>query len=158
MAAASTFSTQMAALTGNTGGAVQSLPNVTLVGARERVFVANITLASQASGSTIGIARIPLGGTITNIQLTTDTSLSTAQISIGDSNSAAIYAAAQTLTSVNTPTNVGLAATRGSLITTGYDCVSAVASKSYEDVVLVTSVAALPSSGNLVIIITYALD
>ena len=154
-----THSTQMAALVGNAGGAVQSLPTVTQVGGRERVFVGNITLASQASGSTISVARLPLGAIITGIQVITDTSLGSATIALGDvhSGNSAIYAAAQTLTSTNTPTRIGTAATHGTPIATGYDCVSG-ASSPYEDVIITTAVAALPSSGSLVVIIEYVID
>ena len=158
MAVATLFSTQMTLLTGNAGGNVQSLPSVSVAGARERVFIANIALASQASGSVIGVARLPVGSVITGIQLITDTSLGTATVALGDTNSGAIYAAAQTLTSVNTPTRIGLAATHGAPITGGYDCVTGAASIAYEDIVLTTAVASLPASGNLVIIIEYAID
>jgi len=153
------FSTQMAMLTGNAGGAVQNLPAVSVAGARERIFIANVPLGSQASGSQIAVARIPLGAVITGIQLITDTSLGTATVALGDiaSGNSAIYAAAQTLTSTQTPTRVGVAATHGTPIAKGYDCVSGM-SASYEDIVLTTGVAALPASGNLVIIFEYAID
>ena len=158
MAVAAVFSTQMASLTANTGGAVQALPNVTVVNGRKRVFHADIALAAQASGTTIGVARLPLGAMITDIQIITDTSLSTATISLGDSNSAAIYAAAATYTTINTPVYVGLAATLGVPIASGYDCTTGVANKSYEDIVLVTATASLPGSGNLRINISYVID
>lgn len=157
---ATLFSTQMAALTGNTGGAVQSLPGVNVAGGRLRIFVANLALASQASGSVIGVARLPLLAVISGITYITDTSLSTATIKLGDAGNgnSAIYAAAQTLTGTNTPTKVGLAATLGVPIAAGFDCVSGLAAASYEDVILTVGVAALPSSGNLTIIFEYAID
>jgi len=158
MAVATVFSTQMTSLTGNAGGGSQALPNVTGVGGRERIFHADITLAAQASGTTIGIARLPLGAMITDIQIITDTSLGSATISVGDSNSAAIYAAAATYTTINVPVYVGLAATLGVPITSGYDCQTGVANKSYEDLVLVTASASLPASGNLRITVKYVLD
>jgi hypothetical protein len=163
MTAASTFSTQMTQLTGNAGGGIQSLPPVTTVGGRERVFVANIGLASQASGSIIGVARLPLGAIITGITLLTDTSLGSATIALGDTNSAALFAAAATLTNVNTPTRVGLAATHGAPITAGYDCTTGASTAApkggqYEDVTLTTASASLPSTGNLAIIFEYSID
>ena len=127
-------------------------------GARERVFIANLALASQASGSVIAMARLPVGAVIAGLALITDTSLGSATIALGDANSAAAYAAAQTLTSVNTPTRIGLAATHGATITTGYDCQTGAANYAYEDILLTTAVAALPASGNLVAIIEYAID
>ena len=159
MTTASYFSTEMTQITGNAGGAVQSLPAVTLVGARERVFVAHITLASQTSGSFIGIARLPVGAMITGVTYITDTSLGSSTIALGDVNTAALYAAAQTLTTTQTPTRVGLAATHGQPITTGYDCTTGAVSKAnIEDVGLTIAVANFPASGNLVVIIEYAHD
>jgi hypothetical protein len=158
MAVATIFAPEMTALTGNTGGAVQSLPNVTKVGARERVFVTTLVLATQVSTSVIGMARLPLGAIITGITLVTDTSLGSSTIALGDTNSAALYMAAQTLTSTNTPTRVGLASAHGAPITAGFDCVSGLANKSYEDIVLTIAVANFPASGNLTLIIEYALD
>ncbi len=158
MAVATAFSPQMAAITGNTGGVVQNLPNVTTVGARVRVFHADITLAAQANGTTIGIARLPLGAIITEINYLTDTTLGTATVALGDSNAAAIYAAAQTLTTVNVPQSVGLPATRGVPIQTGYDCVTGLANRSYEDVTLTVGAAALPGAGNLKVTLYYSID
>ena len=158
MATATLFSPIMAQLTGNTGGALLSLPPVTNAGARERVFTASIAMAAQASGSVIGIARLPLGSIITGITEITDTSLATATIALGDTNNGALYQAASTLTNTNTPTRVGLAATHAAAITTGYDCVSGAVSKSYEDIVLTVGTASLPATGNLTIIFEYAID
>ena len=158
MAVATHFSTVMSQLTGNTGGQVQALPFVNVAGARNRIFVATITLAAQASGSVIGVARLPMLSAITGITLVTDTSLGTATIALGDTNNAARFLAAQTFTTINTPTRVGLTSAHGVPITSGYDCVSGLASLTYEDMVLTTAVASLPGSGNFTIIIEYALD
>jgi hypothetical protein len=160
MTVATYFSTQMAALTGNTGGAVQTLPTVSQIGGRERIQVANLALASQTSGSAIMLARLPLGAVISGIQLITDTSLGTSTIALGDvgAGNSAIYAAAQTLTGLNTPTRVGLAATHGAMIATGYDATTGNLSKSYEDVVMTVAVANLPATGNVVVIFEYAID
>jgi hypothetical protein len=158
MGVATLFSTVMGLLTGNTGGAVQSLPAANVAGGRQRTFIATIALAAQASGSVIAVARLPLLAVITGITAITDTSLGSATIALGDTNTANLYAAAQTLTSTNTPTRIGAAATHGQPITTGYDCVSGAVSKAYEDVVLTTAAAALPASGNLTIIFEYTID
>lgn len=152
-----TFSTEMAQITGNAGGAVQSLPGVNLAGARERTFIAHVALAAQAAGSQIAVARIPLQAVITGIQVITDTSLGSATIQLGDAATPAAYAAAQTLTSTQTPTRLGVTATHGTPIVTGYDAVSG-ASAPYEDIILTTAAAALPASGNLLLIFEYALD
>lgn len=160
MAVATTFTAEMTSLTGNAGGALQSLPDVTKVGGRVRSFRGQITLAAQASGSTIGIARLPMGASILGIWVCTDTSLSTAAVSVGDSNTATRFAPANTLTATNTPTRWGNAATMGVQITSGYDCVtgSATTAGSYFDVVFVTSVASLPGSGTLSFVIEYVFD
>lgn len=166
-AVATLFSTQMTQITGNAGGGIQSLPNVNVAGGKQRQFIANLTLAAQASGSVIAMARLPLLAVLTGITLITDTSLATATIAFGDANSAAIYAAAQTLTSLNTPTRIGLAATHGAPITTGYDAQSGAqvtpfapgaGGAGYEDILMTTGVAALPGAGNFVAIFEYSID
>ncbi|HEV2673382.1 MAG TPA: hypothetical protein VGV37_02505 [Aliidongia sp.] len=153
------FSTQMAILTGNTGGAIQQLLTPSDAGGRKRSFRANIVLAAQASGSQIAVARLPINAAIFGINYLTDTSLATATIALGDihAGNSAIYAAATTLTAVQTPTSVGLVATRGAPITAGYDCLTG-NQLGWEDVVLTTGVAALPASGNLVIEFDYVID
>lgn len=166
-AVATLFSTQMTQLTGNAAGAVQSLPNVNVVSGKQRQFIANLTLAAQASGSVIAMARIPLPAVLTGITLITDTSLGSTTIAFGDANSGAIYAAAQTFTTLNTPTRIGLAATHGAPITSGYDAqsgalVSAYAPGQggavYEDILMTTAAATAPASGNFVVIFEYSID
>ena len=149
----------MAKLVGNSGGAIQSLPAVTLAGGRKRAFIATITLASQASGSQISIARLPIGAAITDLTLCTDTSLATATLAVGDihGGNSALYAAAATLTATDTPTQVGATATLGVPITTGYDCVSGAVAP-YEDVILTVGTAALPAAGTLKAIVEYVHD
>jgi len=158
MTAATTFSTELAQLTGNAGGAVQSLPGVNLVGGRQRTFVSHLALAAQASGAVIGIARIPLNAVIIGIEFITDTSLSTSTISVGDTNNATAYSPAFTLTTTNTPFRAGSAAGHGNPILTGYDCVSGAQASAYEDITLTVGVAALPGSGNLLIKTEYLID
>lgn len=167
MTVATLFSTQMAQLTANLGGAVQALPAVTVAGARERVFVANLALAAQASGSVIAMARIPLFAAITGINVVTDTSLGSATIAFGDANNGALYAVAQTFTAVAAPAKFGNAATQGVPITAGYDCLSGAlvtyakpgqGGALYEDILMTVAAAALPASGNLSVIFEYAID
>jgi hypothetical protein len=153
------FSTQMATLTGNTSGAIQSLLTPGVGGRRERVWGANVALAAQAAGSQIAVARLPLQAVITGITAITDTSLGTATIALGDvhAGNSAIYIAAQVLTAVNTPARIGLAAAHLQPIATGYDCVNGNLAP-YEDIVITTGVAALPGAGNLVLIFEYVID
>ncbi|HEV2189674.1 MAG TPA: hypothetical protein VGR70_20865 [Stellaceae bacterium] len=170
MAVATLFSTEMAQLTANAGGATQVLPQSVVAGGRQRTFVANLALAAQASGTTFGMARIPLYAAIVGITIITDTSLGTTTIALGDANTANLYLAAQTFTSVNTPTKVGNALTHGQPITSGYDSVTGnlvtpfmpqtagQGGFNYEDITMVTAVAALPATGNLVILFEYSID
>jgi hypothetical protein len=148
-------------LTLNTSGAVEALPTVTQNGGRERVAGGTYTMTgSETAGTAIGIARLPIGAMITGITIVTDTSLGSSTIALGDSGSgnSAIYAAAATYTSTNSPTRVGKATAHMAPITTGYDCVSGLVNYSYEDVIATVAAATLPSSGNLTIIIEYTID
>lgn len=155
---ATAFFPVMTLLTGNISGNVESLPAVNVNGGRERVVGGTLTLASQASGTTIGVARLPMGAVITGLTLITSVSLGTATVSLGDVNSAALYAAAATYTSTNTPTRIGNAVSHMAPITSGWDSYTGLASMSYEDVTITTGVAALPASGSLTIVIEYMID
>ena len=156
------YSTQMATITGNVSGAIQSLLQPSQAGGRKRTFVANITLASQVAGSTFAIARLPVGAAIMGINLMTDTSLGSTTLAIGDAKSgnSALYAAAATLTATDTPTSVGKTATRGLPIVSGYDSATGALSAGniYEDVIITTAAATLPASGNLVVELDYVID
>ena len=167
MTAATYFSTQMAQLTGNAGGGIQSLPAVTVAGGRERVFIANVAFASQPAGSVIAVARLPLGAIITGLAVIVDTSTGAATLAFGDTNTPALYAAAATYTTTQTPAKVGLTTSHGVPITTGYDALSGNAvtyqkpsegGALYEDVTITVGAAALPASGNLLAIFEYAID
>lgn len=159
-APATAWTPPMTLLTGNTGGAVESLPHVTVQGAKERLQIGTIALASQIAGTVIGVARVPLGAAIVGITAITDTSLGSSTIAFGDAGSGntAIYGAAAVLTSTNTPTTFAKAATYGVEITAGFDSVSGAANTSYEDVTLTVATATMPSSGNLTIVVRYVLD
>lgn len=165
---ATAFSDTMLQLTSNRGGAVQALPNPNVVGGRVRKFISRITLASQASGLVIGVARIPLPASILSIMLHTSVSLGSTTIALGNAanGNSAIYLAAQTFT-VLTPTFVGLVATMGVPITTGIDCLSGLpvtpfvpgsGGGFYEDIILTTGAATAPASGTLCLQFEYMID
>jgi hypothetical protein len=171
MAVATVFTDNMALITGNTGGAVQTLPPVTVFDGKVRQQYGRIVLASQASGTVFGVARIPLYGAIKSIDAITDTSLGSTTIEFGDANNATLYAAAATLTATQTLTRMGpLLAQTGAPLTSGYDCITGnlvtpfmpqkvgEGGAMYEDIEMTTAAAALPASGNLVIIVEYTLD
>lgn len=161
---------QMALITANLGGAVQSLPKVDLVYGRRRSFTASLVLASQtvASGP-FGVARLPVPCVITDITLVTDTSLGTSTIALGDAGNgnSGIYMAAQVLTATDTPTKVGKTAKLGVEITAGFDAVTGNATAygsssgfgaAYEDIIMTVAVATLPASGNLRILVEFVID
>lgn len=166
---ATLFGTQMTSLTGNVNGAIQSLPHVDFVGGKDRTFAESIAYAAQASASVFGVARIPLPFVFLGLLLVTDTSTSTATLAFGNAGNgnSAIYAAAAALTATDTPTWAGKTAKIGTEITSGFDCVTGLATGygsssgfggAYEDVIMTTGTAALPASGNLRIQFQYAID
>ena len=169
MAIATQWGTQMTALVNNAGGAIQTLPPVTLVGGRQRTFVETVNLAGQANGTVIGVARIPLYAVFLGITLVSSVSLGTATISFGDANNATVFAPAATLT-VTTPTLVGAAAAIGQQISVGYDSDTGnqvtpfmpqkigEGGALYEDIVMTVGAAALPGSGVLVVMTDFAID
>jgi hypothetical protein len=162
---ATLFGASMTKLTGNTGGAIQSLIE-SYINGKENCFVETITLAAQASGSVIGVARIPVPFTPVGFTLITDTSLGSATVSLGNSanGNAAIYKAAAVLTATDTPTSYGLTATYGKPVLTGIDCLTGLPTTygsagngggNYEDITLTVGTAALPASGTLKVLTRY---
>lgn len=158
MTTAAYLSPALTQLTGNLGGSLEALPNVSINGGRERVAIAVIALAVQTSGSQIGLVRLPIGAIITGITLITSVSLGTSTLSLGDVNNSTLYTAASTYTTTDTPQRLGKASSHGTPITVGYDCFTGLASVSYEDITATIAVANLPGSGTLTFIIEYALD
>lgn len=107
--------------------------------ARVRRYRASVALAAQASGDTIVLAEKPAGYVFAYGVITSDTSLGTATLSVGNSGSAAKYRAASVFTSTDTPTLFGKAA-----------AVSEV-NPAAEEVIATVGTAALPGTGNLVV-------
>lgn len=170
---ATAFFANMAVITGNAGGPIEQLLGANVVHGRRRSFMDSLTLASQPSGTIFGVARIPLYASLLGITLITDTSLGAATIEFGDAGNgnAALFAGALTLTSLDTPTRIGKASALGVPITEGYDCVTGVLLSPftpqaggaqggfcYEDIIMTTGTAALPSSGTLKAIVDYMID
>lgn len=166
---ATLFGTEMALLTANAGGNIQSLLQSYLSHGKDRIFIANIPLVGQLSGVVIGVARLPLPMVLTGAKLLSDTSLGSSTIALGNAGNgnAAKYKAAGTFTSTDTPTSFGLTASMGVPITSGFDCLTGAATgytqgaqggALYEDIIMTVGVANLPGSGNLRIFFTYAID
>jgi hypothetical protein len=153
MAIAIQSGSNMAMILANTGGGLQQLPNQ-LVGAKQHSWTERFTLAGQASGVNIPVARIPYGSALLDIVVTASVSLGTSTVAFGDMNNTARFKAAAVYTTVDTPTSMLNAASVGLPLTTCYDYL-AVASQAYEDVIMTVAAAALPASGTLVVTIYY---
>lgn len=159
--------TNMTKITGNAGGAVQQLIEAYYNG-KDYAFVESVVLASQAIGSLIAVARIPVPFVPLGFTLLTDTSLATATVAIGNAGAgnSAIYKAAGTFTTTDTPTLFGKTSAMGVPVFTGYDSLTGNATgyasgnqggAGYEDICLTTAVAALPAAGNLRVISKFML-
>ena len=156
---ATAFTPVMTSLTGNISGTVESLPNASVMGARVRIVVGTITLASQVAATVVGVARLPIGAVPLGFLVQASVSLGSTTIALGNAanGNSAKYAAAATQT-VTTPVWWGAAASIGVPITAGVDCVSAASVTGYEDVILTFATATAPSSGTLTILAFYSLD
>jgi len=138
---ANTYATELA---GQTSTPVDKLLSSTQ-GATERVFRATITMASQASGDTITLARVPKGYRFSRGVITASATMgAAATIAIGTAASSAKYRAAAVFTAVDTPTMFGK--------TTGIDAAKLTAE---ETVIATIAAASLPASGTVVIELVY---
>lgn len=133
---ANTFSTEANGFLNSTP---VSLASGAVVGGNLRRHRATITLASQASGDTITLTRLPPGSAFAFGMLSASVSLGTATIAIGIAGNAGKYRA-DAVHTATVPTTFGVA-------TTVDDAPLADA----ETVILTISTAALPSSGTLVV-------
>src|SRR5262245_29252773 len=149
--------TVMAILKANVSGNVKQIPSVTVNGARVRSFVETITLAAQASGAKIAVARLPVLAAILEITVLSDTGLGTATLKFGDQNDDAKFGVAATPT-VNVPATFAVPATYGVPIVTGYDSDTGRTDRGWEDVIMTTAAAALPASGTMRVVTKFILD
>ena len=124
--------------------ALGNLQNFALTGGKKRTMIERFTLASDAAGTyPIGV---PLRAGIVPIRffLTATVSLGTTQIAIGIAGATGKYRAAAVFTAVETPTPFGLVAACGIPLAAA------------EQLLMTTTVAALPASGTLMIDLEYA--
>ena len=122
---------------GNAEGAVQ--------GGRIRRFRASITLAGQADGDTVTLAKVPAGYAFAYGVMTASDSLGSSEVAVGVDGTPAKYRASAVFTDTDTPTMFGgAAAIAGDPLTDA------------EDVILTVDAAALPSSGTLVVDLFYS--
>jgi hypothetical protein len=115
-------------------------PAANVVGARVKAFRATITYASQASGSTIVLGKIPAGAAFAYGVITVGTSAGSSTIAIGNSSSSAKHKAAATHTTTDTPAVFGKAA-----------AIAGAANTDDETIIATIGAADLPSSGTAVI-------
>lgn len=123
----------------------QSLVNTSVIDGKVKAYQATITLAAQASGDTIVIAKARQGEKFVAGIITTDTSLGSAKIQIGNATTANKYKADAVFTSVNTPTLFGNAAAMAAL-------------EDDEEIIVTVGTAALPASGTLKVSMLFAVN
>lgn len=136
---ANTQAEQMALL------AAGATPAPGFAGGTLRVFNEQVTLAAQAIGDTIEVAKLPRGAVPLYGVVVTDTSLGTAEIAIGISGTPGKYRAAATLTAL-TPEVFGAAGGVGEALA------------AEETVIATVSALALPAAGTMRVILVYAFD
>lgn len=78
---------------------------------RRSILASKVTGTAWANGDTIFLGKKPQGYKLTKVTLTTDTSLATSTIDIGDDTTADKYVAGATLTTADVPTAIGPKAT-----------------------------------------------
>lgn len=140
---ANTYSTEAALYLNNVPS---KMANGAVHGGNTRVYRATITLAAQASGDTITLARIPAGAFFVGGEIVSSVSLGSSTVAIGVAGTAAKYKAAAVFTAVDTPTSFGTASAMG----------NQTALVAAEDVILTIAAAALPGSGTLVVNLYFA--
>lgn len=116
-----------------------TMANGGVVGGRVRRFRATVTLASQADGDTIVLAKLPAGFAFAYGIINASATLGTSTIAIGTNGTAGKYRAAATFTAA-APSLFGAVA-----------AVDDAALTAEETVIATVGAAALPSSGTMVI-------
>lgn len=123
----------------------QSLVNTSVIDGKVKAYQATIDLAAQASADTIVIAKALQGEKFVAGIITTDTSLATATVKIGNKDDDDKYKAAAVFTSTNTPTLFGNAAAMAALAAD-------------EEIFITVGTAALPGSGTLKVTMLFAVN
>lgn len=123
----------------------QSLVNTSVIDGKTKAYQATIDLASQASADTIVIAKARQGEKFVAGIITSDTSLGSAKIQIGNADDADKYKADAVFTATNTPTLFGNAAAMAAL-------------EDDEEIFITVGTAALPGSGTLKVTMLFAVN
>ena len=122
-------------------------PDPGFVDGSVRVFVEEITLATQAIGDTIAVARLPKGAIPLYGMLISDTALgASATVAIGVPGSTGKYRAAALVNASNTWEQFGLAAAAGEALPVE------------ETVIVTVGGAALPAAGTLRVMFFYSFN
>lgn len=116
-----------------------TMANGGVVGGRLRRFRATVTLASQADGDTIVLAKLPAGYAFAFGVINASATLGSSTIAIGTSGTAGKYRAAATFTAA-APTLFGVVGAQDDAALTAE-----------ETVIATVGAAALPSSGTMVV-------
>ena len=134
---AQTFSTELAGI----ASLPVVKPAVPSYGGRLRRYRASIALAAQSptAGNEIVLAKLPAGQVFAFAIVNTDTSTGATTVALGNAASAATYSATVAYATINTP------------VITGKVAPTIAAAYTAEEVVLLTSSAALPGAGNMVV-------
>lgn len=123
----------------------QSLVNTSVIDGKVKAYQATITLAAQAADDTIVVAKALQGEKFVAGIITTDTSLATATVKIGNKDDDDKYKAAAVFTATNTPTLFGNAAAMAALAAD-------------EEIFITVGTAALPGSGTLKVTMFFAVN
>lgn len=117
------------------------------IGGRRRVMLWEFTCASDAAGTYTAPTVIPRGARILDVRMNASATMgASATIALGISGSTEKYRAAATFTTANAWVSTALNAAIGVELTAD------------EQIIMTTAVAALPSSGRLLIEVEYVLD
>ena len=137
---ANTYASEVAGL----GTVPETNANGAVQGGRLRRFRATITLASQADGDTVTLARVPAGYAFAYGIINASATLGSSTVAIGVAGAAGKYRASAVFTAA-APTLFGVVgAVDDAPLTSG------------ETVILTNTTAALPSSGTLVVDLFYS--
>ena len=123
----------------------QALINTSVVDGKTKAYQATIDLNSQASGDTIVIAKALQGEKFVSGVITSDTSLGSATIKIGNIDDDDKYKADAVFTATDTPTLFGNAEAMKAL-------------EDDEEIFITVGTAALPASGKLKVSMLFSVN
>jgi hypothetical protein len=132
-------------LTAVEGTSPQAQYDSAIIRGKVRRLRASFALASQASGDTLKLGKLPAGASLIAVAITSSVTLATATLAVGISGATDKYKAAGTHTAVDQPVLHGKASAKDD-----------VALADAETLIATIGTAALPAAGQLVFDILYA--